>query len=269
MTILKGDVVTAPHLLAMKRAGERIAALTAYDVSFARAMDEAGLDIILVGDSLGMVVQGHRSTLPVSMSDMVYHTMCVARGVQRALIVADMPFLTFQGGLAAALAHAGALMQAGAHMVKVEGAGPLTETIAYLCDRGIPVCGHIGLTPQSVHVFGGYKVQGRGPAGAKLKAQAQELAEAGASAIVLEAVPANLAAEITQKIAIPTIGVGAGPACDGQVLVMHDLLGMGERRPRFVRDFLASAGTINGALQAYVAAVRNGTFPAAAESYTE
>ena len=262
------SMLTVPQLAVMKKEGRKIAAMTAYDATFARTMDEAGMDIVLVGDSLGMVVQGQRSTLPVTQADMVYHTQCVARAVTHALLMVDMPFLTFQGPAARALECAGALMQAGAHMVKVEGAGVLTENVAYLCARGIPVCGHIGLTPQFVNTLGGYKVQGRGPQGAQLKAYAQELAEAGASALVLEAVPAPLAADISQSIAIPTIGIGAGSSCDGQVLVMHDALGLGDRRPRFVRDFLAGNGSIPAALRAYVQAVRDGTFPTPEESYS-
>ena len=268
MNIPLSQPVTVPQLTLMKKEGRKIAAMTAYDASFSRAMDEAGMDIILVGDSLGMVVQGRKSTLPVTLADMVYHTACVARGVERALLVVDMPFSTSQGSAAHALECAGALMQAGAHMVKIEGAGPLTENVAYLCARGVPVCGHIGLTPQFVNTLGGYKVQGRGAQGAQLKAQAQELAEAGVGALVLEAVPASLAAEISQKIAIPTIGIGAGLLCDGQVLVMHDALGLGARRPRFVRDFLAAGGSIAGAFRAYIDAVRTGTFPSTEESYT-
>ncbi|MHB1565332.1 MAG: 3-methyl-2-oxobutanoate hydroxymethyltransferase [Acidiferrobacter sp.] len=259
--------VTVPQLLQMKTDGCRIVALTAYDVSFARAMDQAGIDIVLVGDSLGMVVQGHGTTLPVTLDEMVYHTTCVARGVARALLVADLPFLTFQGSPESALQAAGALMRAGAQMVKLEGAGPAVAITTYLCARGIPVCAHIGLTPQFVNSMGGFRVQGRGAQGADLKAQAQELALAGASAIVLEGMPAGLAGEITQKVAIPTIGIGAGRDCDGQVLVMHDALGLGSHRPRFVRDFLPAGGSIEGAFRAYATAVRERSFPAPAESY--
>jgi len=262
------QAVTVPQLTLMKGEGRKIAAMTAYDASFARAMDEAGMDVILVGDSLGMVVQGRKTTLPVTLADMVYHTACVARGIRHALLIADMPFLTFQGAPTDALKCAGALMQAGANMVKVEGAGPLVENVAYLCARGIPVCGHIGLTPQFVNTFGGFKVQGRGAQGAELKAQAQQLAAAGVGVLVLEAVPAPLAAEISQMVTIPTIGIGAGVACDGQVLVMHDALGLGVRRPRFVRDFLATGGGIAGAFRAYIDAVRTGAFPSVEESYT-
>lgn len=261
------ELVTVPQLALMKQQGRKIAVMTAYDVTFARLMDDVGMDAVLVGDSLGMVIQGQKTTLPVTLAEMIYHTTCVARGIRRALLIADMPFLTFQGTAARALECAGALLAAGAQMVKAEGAGPLTENVRYLCERGIPVCGHIGLTPQFVNTLGGFKVQGRGGQGAQLKAQAQELAEAGASALLLEAVPAPLASEITQSIAIPTIGIGAGPGCDGQVLVMHDALGLGARRPRFVRDFLGTGGSIESALRSYVEAVHAATFPSDAESY--
>lgn len=268
MTAPPISLMTVPGLALMKREHRKIAMMTAYEASFARAIDEAGMDAILVGDSLGNVVQGQKTTLPVTLNDMVYHTACVARGVEHALLIADMPFLSFQGGALQALEAAGALMRAGAHMVKVEGAGPVAANVAYLCARGIPVCGHIGLTPQFVHSLGGFRVQGRGSAGAHLKAQAHELAEAGAAALVLEAIPSGLAAEISANLPIPTIGIGAGNACDGQVLVMHDALGLGARRPRFVRDFLALGGGLDAAFRAYIGAVRDGTFPSVEESYT-
>lgn len=259
--------MTVPQLRQMKVDGRRIVALTAYDASFARAVEQAGIDVILVGDSLGMVVQGHKTTLPVTLDDMVYHTACVARGVTRALLVADLPFLASQGSPESALHAAGALVRAGAQMVKLEGAGPAVAITAYLCARGIPVCAHIGLTPQFVNNMGGFRVQGRGSQAMDLKAQAQELALAGASAIVLEGMPAALAGEITLKMAVPTIGIGAGGDCDGQVLVMHDVLGLGSAPPRFVRDFLRTGGSIEGAFRAYATAVRERTFPAPAESY--
>ncbi len=267
MSVSFSDIITVPRLAAMKKEGRRIAAMTAYDASFARAMDEAGMDVILVGDSLGNVVQGRKSTVPVTLEDMIYHTRCVARGISRALLMADMPFLSFQGSADQALRDAGALMRAGAHMVKGEGAGPFAANAAYLTARGVPVCGHIGLTPQFVHSLGGYRVQGRGAQGARLLAEAKELAEAGVSLLILEAVPAPLAAEITAKVTVPTIGIGAGASCDGQVLVMHDALGLGARRPRFVRDFVAGQGSIEAAFKAYIAAVRDGSFPTADESY--
>lgn len=269
MSALLPDAVTVLRLAAMKKEGRKIAAMTAYDASFARAMDEAGMDIVLVGDSLGNVVQGRQSTVPVTLADMAYHTRCVARAIGRALLMADLPFLSFQGSADQALADAGVLMRAGAHMVKGEGAGPFAANAAYLTARGVPVCGHIGLTPQFVHRLGGYRVQGRGAEGARLMAEAKELADAGVALLVLEAVPAPLAAEISAAVSVPTIGIGAGPSCDGQVLVMHDALGLGARRPRFVRDFLAGQGGIKAAFAAYIEAVRQGTFPAAHESYGE
>ncbi len=269
MSTAFAEIITAPRLLAMKKEGLRIAAMTAYDASFARAMDESGMDVVLVGDSLGNVVQGRKSTVPVTLEDMIYHTRCVARGISRALLMVDMPFLSFQGSAEQALRDAGALMRAGAHMVKGEGGGPFAANAAYLTARGVPVCGHIGLTPQFVHSLGGYRVQGRGGQAARLLAEAQELAEAGVSALILEAVPARLAAEITAKVAVPTIGIGAGAACDGQVLVMHDALGLGARRPRFVRDFLDGQGGVKAAFAAYIEAVRGGHFPTAEESYAE
>lgn len=269
MTMPAPEAMTIPRLVALKREGRKIAAMTAYDASFARAMDEAGMDIILVGDSLGNVIQGRKSTVPVMLEDVAYHTRCVARAVSRALLMADLPFLSFQGSADRALADAAVLMRAGAHMVKGEGAGPFAANAAYLAARGVPVCGHIGLTPQFVHSLGGYRVQGRGAHGARLLAEAKELADAGVSLLVLEAVPAALAAEIGAAVTVPTIGIGAGPSCDGQILVMHDALGMGAHPPRFVRDFLAGQGGIAAAFAAYIDAVRQGLFPAAEESYGE
>lgn len=260
---------TVPALADAKREGRKLVMLTAYDYSFARAFDANGVDLILIGDSLGMVVQGHDSTLPVTTADMVYHTRAVASGLQRALLVSDLPFqsdATPERALDAAIA----LLQAGAEMVKLEGAGHKLDVIRFLSERDIPVCAHLGLTPQSVLKFGGYKVQGRDEAAAaRLRAEARAVAEAGAALLVLECVPSPLAAAITADIAIPTIGIGAGPGCDGQVLVLHDFLGVdtGHRRPKFVKDFLAEGGSIAGAVQAYAAAVRDGSFPDAAHSY--
>lgn len=261
--------VTVATLRAMKQAGDKIVALTAYDVSFARVADRAGVDIVLVGDSLGMVMQGHDSTLPVTMDDMVYHSRCVARGLAHALLMVDMPFLSYQAHREQALANAGRLMQAGhAHMVKLEGGAVMADTVAFLTARGVPVCAHIGLTPQSVHQLGGYRVQGRdGAAAATLLADAQALQDAGASALLLEAVPATLAARITQTLTIPTIGIGAGVNCDGQVLVLQDLLGISAHRPRFAKNFMHGAADIASAVQAYAAAVRAGTFPAPEHSF--
>ncbi|MGO1893575.1 MAG: 3-methyl-2-oxobutanoate hydroxymethyltransferase, partial [Luteimonas sp.] len=240
-----------------------------YDAGFARTLDANGVDLVLVGDSLGMVVQGQGSTLPVSVDDMVYHTRCVARGLARALLVADLPFQA-DASPERALDASTRLLQAGATMVKLEGAGHKLETISYLVEREIPVCAHLGLTPQSVLRFGGFKVQGRGDSAAeRLRAESREVAQAGAALLVLEGVPADVAASITAESPIPTIGIGAGAGCDGQVLVLHDMLGLdsGHRRPKFVKDFLAEGGSVAGAVQAYVAAVRDGSFPDAGHSY--
>ncbi len=260
---------TLPQLAQAKREGRKLVMLTAYDYSFARVVDDNGVDLVLVGDSLGMVVQGRDSTLPVTVEHIAYHTTAVARGLSRAMLIADLPFqsdATPERALQASIA----LLQAGAEMVKLEGAGHKLEVIKYLVERDIPVCAHLGLTPQSVLKFGGYKVQGRDEAAAaRLRADAQAVAEAGASMLVLECVPSPVAAAITAASAIPTIGIGAGPDCDGQVLVLHDFLGIdtGHRKPKFVKDFLAGGGSIAGAVAAYAAAVRDGSFPDAAHSY--
>ncbi|HWI24791.1 MAG TPA: 3-methyl-2-oxobutanoate hydroxymethyltransferase [Lysobacter sp.] len=260
---------TVPMLADAKREGRRLVMLTAYDAGFARVFEENGADLILVGDSLGMVVQGQSSTLPVTVTDIAYHTQCVARGLRKALLISDLPFqadATPERALDAS-AH---LLRAGAAMVKLEGAGHKLETIRYLVEREIPVCAHLGLTPQSVLRLGGYKVQGReDAAAAKLREDARLVEQAGASLLVLECVPSALAEAITKAASIPTIGIGAGPACDGQVLVLHDFLGLhtGHRRPKFVKDFLAEGGSVAGATQAYAQAVRDGSFPDAAHSY--
>ena len=260
---------TLPQLAQAKREGRKLVMLTAYDYSFARVVDANGVDLVLVGDSLGMVVQGRDSTLPVTVEHIAYHTAAVARGLDRAMLVADLPFqsdATPERALQASIA----LLQAGAEMVKLEGAGHKLEVIRFLAERDIPVCAHLGLTPQSVLKFGGYKVQGRdAAAAARLRADAQAVADAGASMLVLECVPSPVAAAITTASAIPTIGIGAGPHCDGQVLVLHDFLGLdsGHRRPRFVKDFLAEGGSVAGAVRAYAAAVRDGSFPDPAHAY--
>ena len=244
--------------------------LTAYDAGFAIALDTAGVDIVLVGDSLGMVVQGKASTLPVSLADMIYHTACVGRGLRSALLVADMPFQSYPTPERALDAAAALLAQGGAAMVKLEGAGHVLDCISFLVERDIPVCAHLGLTPQSVMKLGGYSVQGREEAaGQRLLDDAVAVEAAGAEMLVLECVPSALARRISAAIRIPTIGIGAGPDCDGQVLVLHDLLGLasGHRRPRFVKDFLAEGGSIVGAVQAFAAAVRDGSFPDAEHSY--
>ena len=261
--------MTVPGLAQARADGRRLAMLTAYDAGFARTFDEAGVDLILIGDSLGMVVQGRGSPLPVTVDDIPYHTACVARALSRSLLVSDLPFQA-DATPDRALDASTRFLQAGAQMVKLEGAGPKLEVIRFLAEREIPVCAHLGLTPQSVLRFGGFKVQGREQAAAeRLRAEAREVAEAGAALIVLEGVPAPLATAITRDSAVPTIGIGAGAGCDGQVLVMHDMLGLdsGHRRPKFVKDFLAEGGSVAGAARAFVAAVRDGSFPGPEHSY--
>ena len=262
--------ITVPRLRRMKQAGERIVSLTAYDASFARLMDACGVDVVLVGDSLGMVVQGHKSTLPVTVADIVYHSACVARGLRSALLVADMPFQSCATPLRALESAAPMLAEGGASMVKIEGAGPMLEAIEFLSTRDIPVCAHLGLTPQSVLKLGGYKVQGREQTAAtQLLSDAAAVAAAGAEMLVLECVPSALAAEVTASLQIPTIGIGAGPGCDGQILVLHDMLGVnsGHRRPRFVKNFLEGNDSIAAAVQAYALAVRDGSFPGTQHGY--
>ena len=255
--------VTIPSLKALKAAGERITMLTAYDASFASLMDRCGVEILLIGDSLGMVCQGHDSTLPVTVADVAYHTAAVARGSKSAMVMADLPFGSY-GTPQAAFDNSVKLMQAGAHMIKIEGGAWLAETVRFLADRFVPVCAHLGLTPQSVHQMGGYKVQGKTVEGAeKLKADALALQDAGAAIVLLEAVPATLGKEVTDLLTVPTIGIGAGPDCSGQVLVMHDLLGVFPgRKARFVKNFMEGQTSIDAAVQAYVAAVKDGSFPA-------
>ena len=253
---------TLRSLQAMKGEGERITALTCYDASFARLLDRVGVDVALVGDSLGMVVQGRDSTLAVTLEDMAYHTACVARGLARAFLVADLPFASYQVSPRQAYRSAARLMAAGAHMVKLEGGAVMAETVAFLVQRGIPVCAHLGLLPQSVHQLGGYRVQGRDEEGARrLLEHARLLEEAGAGLIVLEAVPAALAAEITRTLMIPTIGIGAGADCDGQVLVLYDALGLYVQPPRFAKNFLAGAVDMQAAVAEYVRQVKAGEFP--------
>lgn len=249
-------------LLKKKQAQEKFAMVTCYDASLAAVVDAAGIEAILVGDSLGMVVQGHDSTLPVTVEDMAYHTRCVSRGSQRALIIADMPFGSYHSP-EQTLDNAVQLMQAGAHMVKLEGGNWLSEQITQLCRAGIPVCGHLGLTPQSVNVLGGYKVQGRSDSDAQaILADAQALQAAGASLLVLECVPTELAATITKNLHIPVVGIGAGPHTDAQVLVIQDLLGITEKTAKFVRNFSEGSSSISDALHRYREAVETGTFPA-------
>lgn len=256
--------ITLPGLAAMKARREKITCLTAYDASFARAMDAAGIDIVLVGDSLGMVIQGRDTTLPVTVDQVAYHTTCVARGIRRSFLLADLPFMSSPTPGEAA-ANAAQLIRAGAHAVKIEGAGPQIQIIRFLTERHVAVCGHLGLLPQSVHQLGGYKMQGRDAAAAQqLLADAEALAAAGVALLVLECVPAELARAVTERVPVPTIGIGAGPHCDGQVLVLHDMLGLTPRQPAFSRNFLEGAGSIQTALAGFRDAVRNGTFPAPA-----
>ncbi len=249
--------------------GERIAMLTAYDASFAALCDRAGVDVLLVGDSLGMVIQGHPTTLPVTLEQTLYHTRCVAAGCARPLVIADLPFGTFQGTPDDAMRAGVAALQAGAQMVKVEGGAWIAPTVEYLTTRGVPVCGHIGLTPQSVNVLGGFHVQGKSTEAAeRLVADARRLERSGAALIVVECVPRELGSEITRAVGVPTIGIGAGPGCAGQVLVIYDVLGIQPSRPaRFVKNFLAGRDNIEAALAAYVAAVRDGSFPAPEHCY--
>jgi 3-methyl-2-oxobutanoate hydroxymethyltransferase len=256
--------VTVPGLRAMKARGEKIAVLTCYDASFAAHMEAAGVDVALVGDSLGMVVQGQASTLPVTLDQMVYHTSLVARGLSAALLVADMPFMQFRDPATAMAAAARLMAEGGAAMVKLEGGSAwVCEVIADLVNHEVPVCAHLGLTPQSVHKLGGYRMQGKTEdAAARLRAEARAVVQAGAELLVLESVPAALAAEITRDLPIPTIGIGAGVDCDGQVLVCYDMLGITPgRRPKFSRDFLAGRGSIREAIVAYVDEVHAGRFP--------
>lgn len=261
--------VTVPALRMRKRNGEKITALTCYDASFAAVLERAELDIALVGDSLGMVVQGQGSTLPVTLEQMVYHCKAVARGLRTPLLIADMPFMSYRDVPVAMDSATRLLAEGGAAMVKVEGAGWVVDVIKALAERDVPVCAHLGLTPQSVHKLGGYRVQG------KLEAQAQQLLEdahavsnAGADLLVLECVPAELATRITREVPIPTIGIGAGAGCDGQILVVYDLLGLTPgKRPRFSRNFLQGHDSIEAALAAYVEAVRAGSFPGPEHSY--
>jgi len=255
--------VTVEGLRRMKAAGERIACLTVYDASFARLLDEAGVDLMLVGDSLGMLVGGHETTVPVTMDEMVYHTAAVARARPRAFLVGDLPFMSYATP-EQALRNAARLMQeGGARAVKLEGGRTQAETVRQLAARGIPVCAHLGLQPQSVHKLGGYRVQGRAPEAARAMLEdARTLEAAGADLMVLECVPSALGREITAALAIPVIGIGAGPGCDGQVLVLYDALGITPGRvPRFARNFLTDGRDVRGAVQAYVEAVRTGTFP--------
>ena len=260
-----GRKMTVPEVRSMKERGEKIVCLTAYDYCFARILDQSGVDLLLVGDSLGSVVQGHDSTLPVTVDDIIYHTRAVIRGRKRALVVSDMPFMTFQLGVDEAKRNAGRLIQeGGAESVKLEGGVTQAATIDALVKMGVPVMGHVGLTPQSVHQFGGYRIQGRGEADARnILDDALAVEQSGAFAVVLEGIPVQLAREITRRVSIPTIGIGAGMHCDGQILVVHDMLGLfDDFTPKFVKRYANLKDTIGGAVQSYMEEVRTEAFPA-------
>jgi 3-methyl-2-oxobutanoate hydroxymethyltransferase len=254
--------VTLPRLAAAASKGERLTMLTCYDASFAHVLDAAGVEILLIGDSLGMVLQGHDSTLPVTLEDVAYHTACVARAKPAALVMADMPFGSYQVSPEQAYENAAALMAVGAQMVKLEGGAWLAETVAFLNARSVPVCAHLGLTPQSVHALGGYKVQGRGAAGDALIAEAQQLEAAGADMVLVELIPTPLGQRLTQALRVPTIGIGAGPHTNGQVLVLHDILDVTPgKKARFVKNYLAQEGSVQAAVAAFVREVKDGTYP--------
>ena len=258
------EQLTLVSLAKMKAAGEKITCLTAYDASFGALLDNAGVDVVLVGDSLGNVVQGQTTTVPVTVDDMVYHGRLVARSLKRAFFIVDMPFLSYPTP-ERALDNAGRLMQqAGAHMVKLEGSGHQADIVRYLNENGVPVCAHLGLRPQNVHKLGGFKVQGRGEAaGKQMLEDALALEQAGADIILLELVPRSLAAEITRKVKVPVIGIGAGPEVDGQILVLYDMLDITPgKRPKFVRNFMHGVGSPRAAIEAYVKAVKDGSYPA-------
>jgi len=260
--------VTISTLNKMKAEREKFVMITAYDATFARLVSDAGAETILVGDSLGMVLQGHDTTIPVSLQDMVYHTACVCRARPHSLVIADLPFMSYDTP-ETALASGKQLMQAGAQMVKLEGGVWLSDTIHQLVERGIPVCAHLGLMPQSVNVYGGYRVQGRTPKEAKsILADAVEIQDAGASILLLECVPAHLAADISSKLDIPVIGIGAGPGTDAQVLVLHDMLGLTEKPAKFVQNFMQNASSVQEALAAFVTAVKTGSYPQEEHTYS-
>jgi len=264
--------VSVHELLAMKERGERIVCLTCYDALFARLLDESGVDILLVGDSVNQVLAGGETTLSATLEQMIYHTRIVRRGASRALVVCDLPFLSYQISKEEAIKNAGRVMaETGCHAVKLEGGKPMAQTVRALVDVGIPVMGHLGLTPQSVHALGGYRVQGRDEKTAeRLKEDAKALEDAGAFAIVLELVPAPLASQITKSLTIPTIGIGAGPACDGQVLVLHDMLGLNDKFvAKFVKRYAALAEDVREAVRLYAAEVREGRYPGPEHSFAK
>lgn len=266
---MENRILSIPQLAALKAQGEKIVAMTAYDAAFATLMDEAGIDLILVGDSLGMVVQGHDTTLAVDLDAMVYHTRCARRGCQRAVLAADLPFLSYATPNQAIHAAGRLIREGGAQMVKLEGARNRADIVRALVDQDIPVCGHLGLQPQSIHRLGGFRVQGREAHAAQaMLDEALLLQDAGASLLVLESIPSLLAAEITAALRIPTIGIGAGAACDGQIMVCYDAIGLTPgKRPRFAKNFLTGADSLAGAMRAYADAVRNGTFPGPEHAY--
>jgi 3-methyl-2-oxobutanoate hydroxymethyltransferase len=257
-----------PQLLVRAEKGEKLSVLTCYDASFARLLASNGIDVLLVGDSLGMTIQGHASTLPVTLEQMIYHTDAVARGAaEKAFVVADLPFGSYQKNPEQAFDSAARLMAAGANMVKLEGGAIMVETVDFLTRRGIPVCAHLGLLPQSVNVTG-YRAQARDAAAAsQLQEDAVNLENAGAQMLVLESIPSVLADEVTQRLSIPTIGIGAGPLCNGQVLVLQDLLGLTPKPPRFAKNFMQDAGSLASAVAHYVAAVKDGSFPGPEHSF--
>jgi 3-methyl-2-oxobutanoate hydroxymethyltransferase len=261
--------ITLHTLQEMKKTGDKFACITAYDALFAKLFCEVGVEVILVGDSLGMVLQGHDSTIPVTMEDIIYHLQCVKRGNQGALIIGDLPFMSYSSE-SQTLENAARLMRAGAQVVKLEGGAWIAESTRLLTERGIPVCAHMGLTPQSINRLGGFRVQGRDPDQANTIIQeAMMLEEYGANMLLLECIPAALAAKISEKLTIPVIGIGAGKDVDGQIMVMHDVLGISPITPKFVKNFLTeSTGGIPGAIKAYVAAVKDGSFPGPEQSYS-
>ncbi len=265
--------VRVPDLIRKRQKNEKIVAITAYDATFSRLLDAAGVDILLVGDSLGTVIQGRETTLAVTLDEIIYHTSAVVRGAERALVVADLPFLSYQTSPAEAFRSAGrVLKETGASAVKLEGGEAMLETVSFLSERGVPVMAHLGLTPQSVHTMGGYKVQGREKQTAKrLKKDALALQKAGAFSLVLEGIPASLGAEITAALEIPTIGIGAGPECSGQILVLYDLLGLSDfgsaSAPKFVKEFANLRELVSAAVRSYAEEVRLGIFPTSEQSY--
>lgn len=262
--------VTLPMLLKMKQRGEKIACLTSYDATLTRLVERAGVDVVLVGDSLGMVIQGHENTLPVTVDEMIYHSANVARARKRSLLIVDMPFMSYTRPVVA-LENAGRLMKyGGAHVVKLEGGAVEGDVVQHLSSHGIPVCAHLGLLPQHVHKLGGYRVQGRAEDEAqRITREAQALEQAGADMLVLECVPQALASQVSRTLSIPVIGIGAGPECDGQVLVVYDMLGMYTgRAPRFTKNFLAEADSVEAALRAYVKAVKEMSFPGPEHGWT-